>query len=219
MVAKDIITAAIASSALIISFISLWRAIRADRRSSKVAFEQKKQEVLELFLENQLSQEARVRKLSQLWAQTPDTSHVNDTLDHFIGGFEATVSNIKYLQEQLREIPSSTLDSESGVALERLLGTGKQQKTYAPHWDNFVDEFIEAAQKLTALESALSEINMDLEGAEEERQRKEEELRRLQEQLAEMAQSADEDEEELTGDEEVEEDNDEEVEGDKPERP
>jgi|SRR5215203_2747431 len=219
MVAKDIITAAIASSALIISFISLWRAIRADRRSSKVAFEQKRQEVLELFLENQLSQEARVRKLSQLWAQTPDTSHVNDTLDHFIGGFEATVSNIKYLQEQLREIPSSTLDSESGVALERLLGTGKQQKTYAPHWDNFVDEFIEAAQKLTALESALSEINMDLEGAEEERQRKEEELRRLQEQLAEMAQSADEDEEEVTGDEEVEEDNDEEVEGDKPERP
>lgn len=157
--------------------------------------------------------------MSQLWAQTPDTSHVYDTFDHFIGGFEDTVSSIEYIQKQLRELPSSTLDSESGVALERLLGTGKQQKTYAPHWDNLVDEFIEQAQKLTALESDLSEINMDLEGAEEERQRKEEELRRLQEQLAEMAQSADEAEKEVTGDEEVEEDNDEEVEGDKPERP
>jgi hypothetical protein len=215
MEVKDIVTLTIATLALIVSFTSLWRAIRADRQSSKVAFEQKRQEAVELGLENQLSHEARLRKLSQLRAQVPASSYVNDSLDSFIDNFAKVAANRDYIQQGLRELPSVRLDSESAVALERFLGTNKQEKAYMPTWDRLVAEYIRQANEIMAIEAAGEEVNTDREGAEEEIQQKEEELRRLEEQLSERTRSADIPEDE---DQYEEGDEDEDIPEDKPKR-
>src|SRR5215208_223919 len=191
MEAKDIITLTISSLALIVSFTSLWRAILADRQSSKVAFEQQRHEALELFLENQLSHEARLRKLSQLRAQVPASSYARDDLDHFVAFFENFVSYLEHRQEQLRELPPSTLGSKYSDVVGVWLSEGRQQKMYAAAWNRLVAEYIPMVHEIVAQEAGIEEMDMDIEAAEEEIQQKEEKLRRLMEQLSELSQSAD----------------------------
>jgi hypothetical protein len=152
MEAKDIITAAIATLALIVSFVSLWRAFLADRRSWKLGFEQDRQDMINLFLENELAEEARLRKLTQLRTQVADSSSISNDLDQYIVVMELYIVTLRIMLRRLEEVPSSI---EASVGLKALRGIGEQHKRYASYWDNHVTEFVQAAHRITALEVAL----------------------------------------------------------------
>ena len=214
MEAKDIITATVASLALIVTCISLWRAIRADRRSSILEFEQQRQNVINLFLENKLAEEARVQRLTKLREQVPSASYVSESVDRSIGTFELTISDIESIQDRLEGIPPpSTLGSSAAsFALKTLRGLANRYKTYAQTWDNDIAEYVQEVQTITDLETRLANSEGD-----EETKPLLEHLRTLRQRLDEKEVSLIEETEEILAEVIMAEYEDDDVETDKPE--